>query len=56
VDLSAFGKEAPEVSEKVRAEGVLALGFPGPVMRLVTHRDVGADDIETALLVFRKVL
>ncbi len=56
VDLSPFGREASEVAELVAAEGVVTLGGPGPVMRLVTHRDVPADGIERALEAFKRVL
>jgi threonine aldolase len=56
VDLTRFGKTAPEVSQALRTEGVLTLGMPGPSMRLVTHRDVSSDDIEIALKALRAVL
>ncbi len=56
VDLLPFGIEAPEAAAKVRAEGVLALGLPGRMMRLVTHRDVTASDIEQSLKAFARVL
>jgi threonine aldolase len=54
--LRPFSKQATEVSEALLAEGVLTLGFPGDTMRLVTHRDVSADDVRMALAAFRKVL
>lgn len=56
LDLRHLGREAPEVSEALRREGVLTLGFPGHSMRLVTHRDVSAEDARRALDVLRKVL
>jgi threonine aldolase len=56
LNLAPFGKGAPEVSESLRAEGVLTLGAPGTTMRLVTHRDVDAAGIERALGAFRRLL
>jgi threonine aldolase len=56
LDLRPFGRRAPEVSDELRAEGVLTLGFPGRSMRLVTHRDVAAADIDSALGALRRVL
>ncbi|MFN2389144.1 MAG: low specificity L-threonine aldolase [Actinomycetota bacterium] len=55
LDLSPFDRTGPEVSEALRAEGILTLGTPSP-MRLVTHRDVSAADIDAALTAFRKIL
>jgi threonine aldolase len=56
VDLAPWGRTAPEVADLVAAEGIVTLGFDGSVMRLVTHRDVSADDIERALEAFKRVL
>ena len=56
VDLGLFGRTAPEVSAALGAEGVLALGSPGSLMRLVTHRDVSAEDTDRAIGALRKVL
>ena len=56
LDVGAFGLTGAEVSESLRAEGVLTLGGPAPVMRLVTHRDVSSDDIERAIVSLRKVI
>jgi threonine aldolase len=56
LDLAPFNQTAPEVSAALAAEGVVTLGFPGTKMRLVTHRDVDAADIETALEALKKVL
>jgi threonine aldolase len=56
IDLSPFAITAPEVAAGLRAHGVLALGFPGRVMRLVTHRDVDAAGVAHALDVLRAVL
>jgi threonine aldolase len=56
LDLRPFGRVASEVRDSLLPEGILTLGLPGHMMRLVTHRDVGRDDIEKALGVLRKVL
>ena len=56
LNLEPFGLSGPEVSEALKAEGVLTLGMPGFSMRLVTHRDVSADQTKQALEALRKVL
>ena len=56
INLRPFGKSAPEVAELAASEGVVTLGFPGHDMRLVTHRDVSADDVERALEAFKRIL
>ncbi|MGH2779353.1 MAG: threonine aldolase family protein [Actinomycetota bacterium] len=56
VDLAAFDTNGNEVSAALRSEGVLTLGGPTTMMRLVTHRDVSTDDIEAACRALRKVL
>ena len=56
LDLKPFGLTAPELSAALRERGILTLGFPGYGMRLVTHRDVAAADIEVALNAFRECL
>jgi len=56
LDLRPFSKLAAQVSEGLRAQGVLTLGSTYGAMRLVTHRDVDADDIERALDALRTVL
>lgn len=56
LDLRPFGITAPDLSRSLLKEGVLTLGFPGHSMRLVTHRDVSASDLDRALDAFRKVL
>lgn len=56
VDLSPSGKTGSEVAEELRGHGIVTLGGPGPVMRLVTHRDVTTEDVDRALEAFRKVL
>jgi threonine aldolase len=56
LNLQPFAKRGPEVADALRAEGVLTLGPAADVIRLVTHRDVSAGDIETTIAAFRKVL
>ncbi|HYP22734.1 MAG TPA: GntG family PLP-dependent aldolase [Actinomycetota bacterium] len=55
VNLGAFGMDGPQVMEEMRKEGVITLALSADAMRLVTHRDVSAEDVETALKAFRKV-
>lgn len=45
-----------EVVAELRREGVLVSAFYGGRIRAVTHYGITADDIETALLAFRRVL
>jgi threonine aldolase len=56
LNLAPFDRTAPEVSKALASEGILTLGFPGSVMRLVTHRDVSGADIGSALGAFKRAL
>jgi threonine aldolase len=56
LDLRPFNKRAPEVSAALLERGVVTLALAGPLMRLVTHRDVDAADIEVALDALRDTL
>lgn len=57
LDLRPFGKQGPEVGRALLGEGILTLAHVSTdVVRLVTHRDVSASDIEVALVALRKVL
>ncbi|MGI8706715.1 MAG: threonine aldolase family protein [Actinomycetota bacterium] len=56
IDLRPFDLDGPQVAESLLAEGVLALGAPGFMMRFVTHRDVGSDDLDAAIGALRRVL
>lgn len=56
LNLEPFGLGGPEVSEALKDAGVLTLGMPGYSMRLVTHRDVSAEQAKQALDAIRKVL
>ena len=55
VDLAPFGQRGEDVSRALEEDGVLTLGA-GRFMRLVTHRDVSAQQIDVALAAFRRVL
>lgn len=54
VDLDRFGTTGPEAGEFLLGRGIFTL--PHSPMRLVTHRDVSAGDIETTLTAFRDLL
>jgi threonine aldolase len=56
LDLRPFSKSSGEVADALRRRGILTLGGSWPVMRLVTHRDVSGDQIETTIGVLREVL
>jgi threonine aldolase len=56
VDLRPTGMTGPQVMDALRKEGVITLALPDHSMRLVTHRDVSSEDVETSLKAFRKVL
>jgi threonine aldolase len=47
---------AARVAEAMKKEGVLIHAFGKMQVRLVTHLDVSAEDIEKALKAFKKVL
>ncbi|HEV2913984.1 MAG TPA: GntG family PLP-dependent aldolase [Pyrinomonadaceae bacterium] len=54
-DVSATGRTAAEICARLGERGVLASGF-GPSIRMVTHYDVSAEDIETTLGELRAIL
>ncbi|MFN2587939.1 MAG: low specificity L-threonine aldolase [Actinomycetota bacterium] len=56
VNLRPLGITSQQVSAALRNEGVITIALAPDSMRLVTHRDVSAEDVETALKAFRKVL
>jgi threonine aldolase len=56
LNLDPFGVTGTQVMEGLQAEGILTLGGASPMMRLVTHRDVTSQDIETALVALAKIL
>jgi len=54
-DIANAGMTAAQVAEAMKNEGVLIHAFGKTQIRLVTHLDVSAEDIERALKVFEKV-
>jgi threonine aldolase len=55
-DIANAGMTAPQVAEAMKKEGVLIHAFGKTQIRLVTHLDVTAEDIEKALKSFERVL
>lgn len=47
-DISGTGKTSAEIVAALTDKGILAIGF-GSLIRMVTHLDVSADDIETTI-------
>jgi threonine aldolase len=56
VDVGVFGFTGRQFARRVAEEGIVLLGDDSGLMRMVTHRDVTADDIEHVLAVFKSVL
>jgi threonine aldolase len=56
VNLTPFSKSGPEIADSLLSEGVLTIPSGQSTMRLVTHLDVSAADVETSLKALRKVL
>lgn len=54
-DTAGTGKTAEEICGGLRNEGVLASGSDNSI-RMVTHRDVSADDVRSALSALGRVL
>jgi threonine aldolase len=59
-DIVIFGFDHPAISvpamvEKMREKGILALAIFGGI-RMVTHKDVGDEDVERAVRAFRDIL
>lgn len=59
-DIVIFGFDHPTITvpamvEKMREKGVLALAIYGGI-RMVTHKDVGDEDVERAVKAFREIL
>ena len=48
-DVSGTLKSAGEICSRLKEAGVLAIGISERQVRMVTHLDVSADDIETTL-------
>ena len=56
LNLEPFSMTGAELAEKLREEGILALGQDSQIIRLVTHRDVTKADCERALKVMSTIL
>jgi threonine aldolase len=54
-DVSATGLSSTQICEELKNRGVLAIGF-GNNIRMVTHYDVSADDMETTLEAMREII
>jgi threonine aldolase len=54
-DVTHTGMTGSQVAEAMKKEGVLIHAFSKTQIRLVTHLDVNAEDIERALKAFKKV-
>ena len=59
-DIIIFGFDHPAISvaamlDKMREKGILALAVSGGI-RMVTHKDVGDEDVERAIKAFREIL
>jgi threonine aldolase len=59
-DILIFGFDHPAISvsamlEKMKERGILALAVSGGI-RMVTHKDVGDQDVERAIKAFREIL
>ena len=55
-DVANTGMTSSQVAEAMKKEGVLIHAFSKTQIRLVTHLDVNAEDIEKALKAFKKIL
>ena len=54
-DISGTGKPAAEICAGLKEKGILAIGF-GSSIRMVTHRDVSATDIQETVDAFKALL
>jgi len=59
-DIIIFGFEHPAITvstmlEKMKEKGILALAVLGGI-RMVTHKDVGDEDVDRAIKAFRDIL
>lgn len=55
IDVSGTELSPFQICDRLKADNVLAIPF-GTAIRMVTHFDVGAEDIETAIAALRKIL
>lgn len=56
LNLKPFSRTADEVSSGLAEDAIVTLGSPTPTMRLVTHRDVDAEDIDKVIASLRRLL
>jgi threonine aldolase len=56
VNLAPFGISGAELARRALEQGLVLLGGAAPIIRLVTHRDVSAADVDRALKVLGLVL
>jgi threonine aldolase len=54
-DVAATGKTSTAITERLAADGILAIGF-GSQIRMVTHLDVTGDDIERVIAAMNEVI
>ncbi len=54
-DISATGRSSAEICEKLKKNGILAIGF-GSLIRMVTHCDVSADDIQRTAFLLKEIV
>jgi threonine aldolase len=54
-DVSATGKPSDEIVERLRSDAILAIGF-GTQIRMVTHLDIAAADIDRTLQVMKRMV
>jgi threonine aldolase len=53
-DIAGTGKTATEITDALAERGILAIGF-GTQIRMVTHLDVSAADIQTTLSAMHEI-
>jgi len=54
-DVSGSGLSSAQICDELKKRGILAIGF-GNNIRMVTHYDVSADDMDTTLAAMREIL
>lgn len=54
-NIAGTGKSSTEITDALARDGILAIGF-GESIRMVTHFDISAADISTAIQVLRSIL
>jgi len=55
-DFKDYGQSAAEIAEQLNEKGVLCIPFSATKIRFVTHLEINAQDIETALTIFKTIL